>query len=332
MPRLKRFLMLFPLFLGGVVALALAALFTCYPKVDPADAREVARDDERVARGAYLAEHVAACTTCHSQRDWSAWGGPPKPGTQGAGGEVFDHTIGLPGVFVAPNLTPTGIGDWSDGEIARAVRAGVDAHGEPLMPIMPYLSFAGLCREDTDAIVAYLRSLEAKPDAIGTPERSLDFPLPLLIRTFPQSGEAPPCVLPTDAAELRGGYLARAAGCGNCHTPMKEGRPVLDKSFSGGSEFIVPGEAMRVHAANITPDPRTGIGEWSEADFVAAFAKFRDPAALALEDPKRNTNMPWAAYAHMSDDDLAAIYAFLRSQPPVGNRVRGQTQGNAEAP
>ena len=322
--RVKRFLLLFPLFLVGVVGLGLAMVFTCYPKVDGArPLPPVAADG--VEHGAYLANAVATCTTCHSPRDWTRFSGPVDAQQLGAGGDAFDREFGLPGIFTPPNLTPTHLADWSDAEVAHAVSSGVNRNGDALMPVMPYLSYGGLCIEDQAAIVAYLRTLDPQPERDGAGVRELDFPLPLLIRTFPQQGDPPPCPGENDPVEYKGGYLTRAAGCANCHTPLKEGRPVADKAFSGGSVFRIPGgPEVEVVSSNITPDEITGIGRWTEAEFVERFARYRDPAALALEADAKNTTMPWAAYAQMSDEDLAAIFAFLKGQNPVSNKVPGQ--------
>lgn len=72
-----------------------------YPKVDPADSLTIDYTPDRIERGAYLANHVTVCMDCHSVRDFSEFSGPPAPGTLGAGGDRFDHGMGLPGVFYA---------------------------------------------------------------------------------------------------------------------------------------------------------------------------------------------------------------------------------------
>ena len=81
---------------------------------------------------------------------------------QGVGGIVWNEQIGFPGTLVASNITPdpdTGLGKWTDGEIIRAIREGVDRDGNALFPIMPYSHFRNMSEEDAQAIVAYLRSL-----------------------------------------------------------------------------------------------------------------------------------------------------------------------------
>src|SRR5690349_12687193 len=93
----------------------------------------------RLARGKYLFA-LADCDGCHSQRDFSRFGGPVVESGRGRG-NVFPPDMGLPGTVVAPNITPdreTGIGTWTDGEKMRAIREGVDKDGRALFPMMPY--------------------------------------------------------------------------------------------------------------------------------------------------------------------------------------------------
>jgi hypothetical protein len=94
-------------------------------------------------------------------------------------------------------------------------------------------------------------------------------------------------------------------------------------SFAGGQEFRLPPHGYRVRTANITPDADTGIGTWTEQQFVDKFKAFEAPDDHVLTDAgqRQNTVMPWRMYAGMTREDLAAIYAFLRSQKPVTNRV-----------
>jgi hypothetical protein len=88
--------------------------------VGPAPTLRVEATPERVARGKYVVEHVAVCTDCHSQRDWTRYAGPIKPDTYGVGGEVWDEAVDFPGRLVSLNITPAALASWSDGEIVRA--------------------------------------------------------------------------------------------------------------------------------------------------------------------------------------------------------------------
>lgn len=127
--------------LGAVVLLvvgALAFLQLGFPKVDPAKELTLHYTPERIERGAYLANHVTICMDCHSTRDFSLFSGPIAPGNLGGGGERFDHSVGLPGVFFSKNITPHGISDYTDGELFRLITTGVTNDGRPMFPLMPY--------------------------------------------------------------------------------------------------------------------------------------------------------------------------------------------------
>jgi hypothetical protein len=299
---------------GGGVSYFLLA----YPNVGPPADISVPRTPETIARGRYLADHVSLCTDCHSQRDWSRFAGPIKPETYGAGGEVFDESMGLPGRVVSRNLTPGALGAWSDGEILRAMTAGVSRDGSPLFPLMPYRDYGEhMDPDDARAIVSYLRTI---PASSHVPEKTrLNFPLPLIVRTMPQ---APGTTTRRPSADDRiatGKYLTNIAGCTHCHTPMTEKmEPMEGRRLAGGTEFAFPGGVV-VRSANLTPHA-TGLAAWSEADFVQRFkSALAEPAAVAAG--QFNTPMPWQAYAGMTSEDLAAIYAYLRTLPPVDHVV-----------
>jgi mono/diheme cytochrome c family protein len=117
-----------------------------------------------------------------------------------------------------------------------------------------------------------------------------------------------------------GQYLTTIASCGDCHTPMtKDGAPDFAKAFSGGFVFSTP--MFTVSVANVTPDTATGIGSWTEDAFVAKFRTNSSDAVVNKDHGKQNTMMPWAMYGKMKEGDLRAIYAYLRTIPPVSNKV-----------
>src|SRR5690606_12990955 len=100
------------------------------PNVAKTPERGVEQTHERIQRDQYLAMHVAACMDCHSSRDWSRYSGPLTAGTLGKGGEYFGPEMGFPGKFYSKNLTPAHLGEWTDGEIFRAITSGVDKNGK----------------------------------------------------------------------------------------------------------------------------------------------------------------------------------------------------------
>lgn len=310
--------------LVGIVALAIGAgliyLFTTYPAVPPAETQRIEASPAKLARGTYLVENVVGCVVCHSDRDWTTFSAPVVAGTLGHGGQRFGFGT-APFVLYAKNITPSGIGEWTDGELLRAITTGVSRDGTPLFPLMPYRRYARLARQDVEAIVVYLRTLAPLPAQPLQP-RHLTFPLSLIVRTMPT---APSHGLLPDASDrvAYGRYLTNAAVCVDCHTPVDDrGAPLPGLDFAGGMVFMPNGVGL-VRSANITPDALTGIGTWSEDQFVEKFRAFRGAPPRTLEgaDRLQNTEMPWTYFAGMDDQDLRAIYAFLRSVPPVTNRV-----------
>lgn len=306
--------------IGGLLGAGLATLFVIYPKAEPAPALRVARTPEQVARGSYLAEHVAICTDCHSQRDFSRFSGPVIEGTLGKGGERFGREMGFPGTLVAPNITPYALSDWSDGEIARAITSGVTPEGRSLFPLMNYPAFATMCERDLLSVVSYVRELQ--PVANDPPRSELDFPVNLIVRTMPRPAHNPvACPDPEDSV-AQGRYLVTLASCTHCHTQHDGPDPIAGMEFAGGVEFPFP-DGRVVKSANITPDPDTGIGRWSQDMFVNRFKQYRDASQLHRVGPgDRQTVMPWSQYAGMTDRDLGAIYAYLRTLEPVRTESR----------
>ena len=298
-----------------------AYLFANYPNVPPAETVTVIATPERLARGEYLAKHVTQCVDCHAVRDFSKYAGPVVEGTLGRGGENF----GVEGTairrLVSRNLTPAAIGHWTDGELIRAITTGVNKDGEPLFPLMPYPRYGQMSREDIESIVAYVRTLQ--PIEYTAPPRDLAIPLPLVVRTMPRPAELRPMPAKTDRVAY-GAYLTGAAACGECHTPMDtQGAPLPGMDFAGGFEFPLPGGGV-VRAANITPDADTGIGTWTEQQFIDRFKAFDGAPVRSLTpaEQRENTTMPWIGYAGMTEEDLGAIYQYLRTRKPVINRVR----------
>lgn len=299
--------------------LSLAIATACGPKVGPAPTKKIVQDPQALERGRYLANNVAGCIACHSQRDLTKVGTPIVEGTEGAGGEVLTkETHNAPGVIPSPNITPSALSSWSDGQVAYAFTAGVDAEGDALFPVMPYPIWRNMAASDVDAVVLYLRSLEGKTSA--SQERSLNFPLGIIVNTIPQEPTPQELPDPNDSVAT-GAYLAKMAGCHHCHSQEKRGVYKEGMEFAGGHVFK-RGE-HKIVAPNITPHEATGIGSWTKEAFVARFAAFRDPAVLnaPLPEGMPPSEMPWASLAGMTDDDLGAIYDFLRTVPPVENKV-----------
>lgn len=305
-----------------VVCASIFLLYNCSGSGGKNDGAAKASDPlaQRVQRGEYLATHVTNCVDCHSQRDFNYFSGPLKQGTIGMGGFAFDQRFGIPGVVYARNITPdtaTGIGKWSDAEIARAITQGISKNGDTLFPIMPYPHFNGMTKEDVYDIIAYLRTL--KPVYNKVPDRQL---------MIPAGQTYPPFVKPAIDSNRKpsyedkvayGGYLVNSAACMDCHTPMEKGQFRMDQLFAGG--FLFDMGAFKVNSANLTPDSSTGIGAWTEEMFLSRFTSRRDSASIYFNPGRNNTIMPWTLFSKMDDYDIKAIYAYLRTLKPVKNSV-----------
>ncbi|NJB84288.1 mono/diheme cytochrome c family protein [Lewinella marina] len=301
-----------------VVTGVLIYVSTALPAVDPAPDLKVELTPERVARGEYLANYVMSCTDCHSPRDWSQYAAPLVPHSLGRGGEIFDQQMGLPGRYVSANLTPAHLGDWTDGEIFRAITSGVSRDGRALFPIMPYPAYGKAAEEDIHAVIAYLRTLPPI-DYVPEPSRS-DFPMNFIINTIPQNPQLSDPPDPADRVRY-GEYLVNIAACAECHT-KQEGGQITGKPYAGGTVFPLPNRST-VTSANLTPHP-SGLGNWTEDQFVARFKQYRDSSyqSPAVGDGDPQTIMPWMMYSQMKEEDLRAIYAYLRTLEPVDSRIQ----------
>lgn len=320
---MKKFLKVITYLLGAVVIIVIggvAFLQFGFPKVDPAEEITIESTPDRIARGAYLANHVTVCVDCHSTRDFSQFSGPPVPGTLGAGGDRFDHGMGLPGVFFAKNITPHGISDYTDGELFRLITTGVTNDGRSMFPLMPYSSYGKMDAEDIYDIIAYIRSLPAVTSEV--PDSEADFPVNLIMRTMPQNAAMTTKPSPTDQVAY-GAYLVNASGCMECHTQVSpQGVVMPDVAFAGGRSFPFPDGSM-VTSANLTQCPDTGIGTWDEQAFLTRFQMYSDSGYVnpKVNPGEFNTIMPWTMYAGMKEDDLKAIYAYLKTVKPIKNHV-----------
>src|ERR1051325_6974170 len=108
------------------------------PKQRPPSTEKIPLDAARIERGRYLVLHVTDCLGCHSDHHFDRFGMPIKAGTEGQGGFAFDEKLGVPGVVCAQNITSdpeSGLGRWTDGEVLRAIREGVDRNGKALFPM-----------------------------------------------------------------------------------------------------------------------------------------------------------------------------------------------------
>jgi len=275
------------------VLLTVAALVT---------AVSAGRAETPVERGGYLVNTIGVCGNCHSPR-----GGDPK--SFGGGTNVFN----TPGYTVTGNnLTPhpeAGIGKFSDAELKVLLTQGKRPNGQQLAPNMPYNVLGITTPGDLDAMVAYLRSLPPLPTAVAPPVYRTEIK-PL--QPFP------PAAKPMTEADLsdpvkRGLYLAAIGHCVACHSrPASVGVDYGPDGFgAGGRKF---GPQQTVIAANITSHPTKGIGGWSDGELKAMLTSGNSRDGRKLNAPMVEF-APY--YRQMTDADLGALIAWMRSLPPL---------------
>lgn len=283
------------------------------PKARRVTSQKFQAKPARLARGRYLVTAVAGCFGCHSERDWRSHGAPAAAGMEGAG-EIFPFS-NLPGRVVAPNITSdpeAGVGKWTDDELARAIREGVGRDGRALFPMMPYEGFRHMSDEDLASVIVFLRTVP--PVGRQLPRSEIIFPVRYLIRSAPEPLSEPVSSEAANSTDpvTRGAYLVTIAGCRDCHTPQVHGQPVAGMDLAGG--FQLTGPWGTVASANLTPDD-SGIKYYDEALFLQAI---RTGYVRARE---LKPIMPYWNYAGMTDEDLKAIFAYLRTLRPVKHRV-----------
>ncbi|WP_235829742.1 cytochrome c [Frigidibacter oleivorans] len=251
-------------------------------------------------RGEYLVRGPAGCGNCHTPL------GPegPVPGMELAGRLVEQSAMMT---AYAPNLTPAGAAaQWSDAELARAIREGLRPDGSVIGPPMPFSLYRGLGDDDLASIVMFLRTLA--PVENQTPPSEYSFPLPPAYGP-PVDSVTPPPAGPT--AEY-GAYLAGPVmHCMECHTPMGPQGPMLATDLGRGG-FAFHGPWGTSVAANLTPHPTDGIGRYSDAELKAMIVEGRRPDGSPMLPP-----MPYGYLAAMTPEDLEAVVLYLRSLPPL---------------
>lgn len=274
---------------------AVIAIFATLAIVSPSGAQTP------VERGSYLVNTVMTCQNCHT---------PKGPGGDIAekawsGGLKFDEP---PFTVTASNITQdkeTGIGGWSEAQLKSFMTTGMRPNGVPVAPLMPTGYYKILTPGDLNAIVAYLRTI--KPIANKVPDPVYRAPM---AQEVPPGADKP--FKPTDLNDKirRGFYLATIAHCMECHTPMEKGHHLFATSLGkGGQKF--PGPWGESTARNITSHKTAGIGGWTDAEIKRAITQGIRKDGGRLKPP-----MGYGYYAKMTDADLDAIVAWLRTVPP----------------
>lgn len=244
---------------------------------------------EGKARGAYLMENVMSCDiACHSEF-----------GQAFAGGSEAVNEGPISAIFAVPNLTSdqeTGLGGWSDAEIARAIREGINKEGKALI-IMPWRNYNVLSDQDVAAIVGYLRSLEPVKNEVPPLQLNAVGKAMMAMGMFGPTKASEPIqaaqVAPEPGTVEYGSYLVSLGDCRGCHGEELAGGPLPFGSFDGP----LP--------ANLTPSGN--LASWTEADFILAVRTGQMPSGTFLTE-----GMP---RYDMTDEDLAAIFRYLKTIP-----------------
>jgi hypothetical protein len=283
------------------------------PKARPLTDRRFERTPARFERGKYLVTTGhPPCVVCHSPIDVKDEHMSVRDGMELSGRNWAAD--GVPFV-TAPNLTPdpeTGVGNWTDDDLARAIREGIGHDGRALFPIMPYQRFRNMADEDLASIVVYLRSLP--PVRNQLPKSNVPFPVKYLINGVPQPVDGP-VAADLSTPEKRGRYDVEVlAACGDCHsTQDSQGNLVAGMDYAGGMELPFAGRKV-IYSSNITPSVN-GIPYYTEELFVEAMrtGKVR---SRPLDDM-----MPTHYFGKMTDQDLKDIFAYLKTLKPVDHYV-----------
>lgn len=251
-------------------------------------------------RGTYLVEGPAACGNCHT---------PLGPNGFVEGAELSGRLVDESPAFtaIAANITPAGrVAEWSDEELARAIREGIRPDGSVIGPPMPISLYRGLSDEDLGSIILYLRKVPAVENDPG--QSVYHIPLPPAYGPPIESVAA----VPEAVTPEYGAYLAGPVGhCMECHTTFGESGPMFDSHLgAGGNEF--PGPWGVSVSANITPHPEDGLAEYTDADLEGMIRHGMWLGGTPMLPP-----MAYPFYAKMTDEDLAAIILYLRELPAL---------------
>jgi len=258
------------------------------------------KDTAIIARGKHLVFSAAHCIDCHHKgnSDSLIQLGKEVPLS---GGVSFVLPVGT---IYSKNITPnkeTGIGKYTDGEIARALRYGVHPDGRAVYDFMP---FHNTSDEDLTAIISFLRSQKPVKNAIPANELNLIGKIvnAFLVKPIGPSGPVIKSIV-RDTSAAYGKYIALSiAECNGCHTKRDIAGKFIGEPFAGGNEidgFITP---------NLTPDSSGRIFLWTKKLFIERFRMGK----LIEKSP-----MPWSSFKRMTDDELTAIYNYLKTLPPV---------------
>ena len=298
--------------LGAAIFLALGASAVSAETASPAPV------PIELERGRRIFEATGGCT-CHTN-----YPGEGDDAPELAGGRALETPFGI---FFSTNITPdvdTGLGRWSDEDFIRAMRQGLSPEGEHYFPVFPYPSFTGLREQDLRDLKAYLDSRPPISRANKPPGAPFPFSWRATVLGWKilNFNPAPIAVDETQTAEWnRGNYLVHAAAhCGECHSPRTLTGGLDRTLWLAGSKDGPEGEL----APNITPDRKTGIGDWTTNDLVwyleTGFKPDGDDTQGLMSEVIEH------GYSKIDKADRRAIAVYLKSLEGIENRVTAQKE------
>jgi mono/diheme cytochrome c family protein len=257
----------------------------------------------QLERGKYLVEGILTCGNCHTPR--GPKGVLDRSRLHAGGPQIWDTAE----YTVRPsNITPdkeTGIGNWSAEDVKRSIRDGRRPDGQQLSPQMPYGFYKIFMPSDLDAVVAYVMAQAPVKHKVDAPvykvkQMRVDIP-PGAEKPLPESALKDPV--------KRGFYLVTIGHCMECHTPLVDGRRDYKNALGTGGYALKGPWGVSV-SRNITSHKQNGIGAWSDEEIKRAIIK-----GVRKDGAKLLPPMGYDWYATMTDADLDAIVAYLRTVP-----------------
>jgi len=299
------------------IIVGLAGIFAAFVAIRGIPAHEAEKIDlkvtstpERIEKGRQLSAML--CNDCHMD-----------PNTGKLTGRKMDEIAQFGSVY-SKNITKhpeNGIGKWTDGELAYLLRTGIKPDGR-FLPIMAKLQ--KMSDEDLQSVIAFLRSDNAwvQPDDTRPPESEYSFLTKFLTTIkaikptpFYKTVAEPDTTNPVKWGEYVALYKVECYACHSADFATDDFvNPEKSKGFfGGGNKFELPDGSV-IYSRNLTMDEETGLGKWSEEDFVKALKTGIVPSGPALREPMK-------PYVYLSDGEARAVYAYLKTIPKISNKV-----------
>jgi cytochrome c2 len=305
--------------LGGIVLLLIVIVLSVYfylsssgiPSYEPQEITfEVDYSEEALDRGTKLVS--MACAHCHSNPETGLLTGRRVEDIDPVFGNVYSQNI--------TQDKEHGIGKWSDEDLVRMLKTGVRPDGSYAPPYMP--KYPIMSNQDISAIINFLRSdaRQVQASSEEPPSSEPSFMTIALCNVAFGPYEYKSISHPDTSDQIQlGKYLSTAVlGCFQCHSAdfktNNELKPELSAGYFGGGNKLYDLDGNPVLSPNITMDEETGIGLWTEQEFIDAvrFGRVKDRKPLAY---------PMLPYSSASEKEIKAIYAYLKTLKPISNKV-----------